>query len=219
MKTVAVIPAYNEGKTIREVVKRSLSYVDHVIVVDDGSRDNTASEATAGGAEAISYPGNRGKAHAMRKGFERCGAYDFVVVLDGDLQHQPEEIPILLKCLEDGGDLCIGSRILSGAEGMPPQRRFSNWFASRLISFLIKQRVTDPQSGFRAIRRSKLDLLELKAERYAIEHVMILEAARKGLMIREAPITCKYGEANSDIKTLRDTLRVAYHITRFLVAR
>ncbi len=219
MKTVAVIPAYNEGKTIREVVRQSLAYAGHIIVVDDGSKDNTASEATAAGAEVISYPHNKGKAHAMRKGFERCEAYDFVVVLDGDLQHRPEEIPRLLRCLEEGGDLCVGSRIMSGAEGMPIQRRFSNWFASHLISFLIKQKITDPQSGFRAIRRSKLDLLELRAERYAIEHVMLLEAAKKGLRIREVPITCKYGEADSDIKTLRDTLRVAYHITRFLVAR
>lgn len=219
MRTAAVIAAYNEGKTIREVVERSLGQVDHVIVVDDGSEDDTVREAEAGGAEVLSYPRNRGKAYALRKGFERCGAYDVVVILDGDLQHLPEEIPRLLRCIDEGGDLCVGSRIMSGSAGMPLSRRLSNWFASYLISFLVGQKITDPQSGFRAIRRSKLDLLELMAERYAIEHVMILEAAKKGLRMEEVPISCRYGNIESDINALRDTLRVVYHITRFLVSR
>ncbi|MEE9594363.1 MAG: glycosyltransferase family 2 protein, partial [Candidatus Hydrothermarchaeales archaeon] len=209
--------AYNEGEAIREVVGQSMAQVDHVIVVDDGSKDDTAKEAKAGGAEVISYTQNMGKAYALKKGFERCSDYDVVVSLDGDLQHGPEEIPKLLKCLEDGSDLCVGSRILSGNDEMPPSRRFSNWVASHIISFLIKQKITDPQSGFRAIKRPKLDLLELKAERYAIEHVMLLEAAKKGLKIGEVPITCKYGDAESDINAFRDTLRVVYYMTRFLV--
>ncbi|MFQ5815568.1 MAG: glycosyltransferase family 2 protein, partial [Candidatus Hydrothermarchaeaceae archaeon] len=121
--------------------------------------------------------------------------------------------------IDEGGDLCVGSRIMSGAAGMPLSRRLSNWFASYLISFLVGQKITDPQSGFRAIRRSKLDLLELRAERYAIEHVMILEAAKKGLRVEEVPISCRYGDIESDINALRDTLRVVYHITRFLVTR
>ncbi len=217
MRTAAVIPAYNEGEAIRKVVEQSTVQVDHVIVVDDGSKDATAKEAKAGGAEVISYSQNRGKAYALKKGFGRCSDYDVVVILDGDLQHGPEEIPQLLKCLEEGYDMCVGSRILSGNGEMPPSRRFSNWVASHIISFLIKQKITDPQSGFRAIKRPKLELLELNAERYAIEHVMLLEAAKKGLKIGEVPITCKYGDAESDIKPFRDTLRVVYYIARFLV--
>jgi len=217
MKTAAVIAAYNEAGAIREVVEQTLAQVEKVIVVDDGSKDDTAKEAKAGGAEVISYPKNRGKAHAMKEGFKSCDGYDVVVILDGDLQHDPEEIPRLLECLKDGRDLCIGSRILSGTRGMPLTRRFSNWVAANIISTIIRQKITDPQSGYRAIKRPKLDLLELKAERYAIEHIMILEAAKKGLKIGEMPITCKYGDAVSDIKALRDTVRVVYHMARFLV--
>lgn len=214
-----MIPAFNEGKCIAEVVKRSFKQVEHVIVVDDGSKDDTAHKAKSEGAEVISYLQNKGKAYALRKGFEQCRSYDCIVILDGDLQHRPEEIPKLIGQIERGSDLCVGSRILSGAKGMPLPRRFSNWFASKIISFLINQKITDPQSGFRALRRSKLDLLELRAERYAIEHLMILEAADKGLRIDEVPISCRYSNEESDIKVIRDTLRVIYHILRFLVTK
>lgn len=219
MKTIAVIPAYNEFSSIKEVVRRASRFVDKVIVVDDGSKDDTAKAAREGGAEVISYGKNRGKAHAMRVGFQRCLDYDVVVVLDGDLQHAPEEIPALIKCIEEGGDICVGSRALGDSGDMPRSRRFSNWVASKLVSALANRKITDPQSGFRAIRRDKLDLLELRAERYAIEHIMILEGAKKGLHIKEVPISCRYAGEKSDIRVFRDTLQVIYYISRFLVAK
>ncbi|MEE8168794.1 MAG: glycosyltransferase family 2 protein [Candidatus Hydrothermarchaeales archaeon] len=218
MQSAAVIPAYNEAKTIRKVVEQTRNFVNKVVVVDDGSNDATAIEAEGGGAEVISYRRNRGKAHAIRLGFRECRDCDVVVVLDADLQHLPEEIPLLLKCIDDGSDLCIGSRALK-VNNMPSSRRLSNWVASTLIGRLIGKRITDPQSGFRAIRGEKLGLLELRAERYAIEHVMILEAARKGFKICEVPVSCRYAGEESDIKMVRDTVRVIYYISRFLVAR
>ncbi len=219
MKTIAVVPAYNESNYIKEVAQRTRRFVDKVVVVDDGSWDKTAEAARAGGAEVISYRKNLGKAHAMRAGFERCRDYDIVVVLDGDLQHAPEEIPTLLRCVEEGSDLCIGSRILGDSGRMPLSRRFSNWVASRLVSGLTNKKLTDPQSGFRAIRRDKLDLLELKAERYAIEHIMILEGSKKGLRINEVPISCRYAGEKSEIRAIQDTMRVIYYILKFLVSR
>jgi glycosyltransferase involved in cell wall biosynthesis len=219
MKSIAVIPAYNEGKTIRKVIEKTVQFVDRVIVVDDGSRDNTVEEVRKTSAELIVLPKNKGKANAIKTGFKECRNYDIVVMLDGDLQHPPEEIPALVKCIEEGNDLCIGSRFFKGPGIMPLSCRFSNRVASLLISFLARQKITDPQSGFRAIRRERLDELELNAKRYAIEHIMVLEAARKNFKIKETPMSCVYGKEKSHIKPVRDTLRVMYHILRFVLGR
>jgi|Deesub1362B_J571_1020462.scaffolds.fasta_scaffold01471_7 glycosyltransferase involved in cell wall biosynthesis len=217
MRVAAVIPVYNEEKTIEFLVKRTLKFVDKVVVVDDGSSDASAARARAAGAQVISLGKNTGKANALRQGFKEVQGYDVVVTLDGDLQHSPSEIPGLIECIRRGSDLCIGSRFLSGNESMPLQRRLSNKVTSWIISILARQRITDPQSGFRAIRGDKLAQLELRAERYAIEHVMILEAARKGFRIGEVPISTIYGEEKSYIHPVKDTLRVIYYIMRFLV--
>lgn len=214
MKSVAVIPVYNEAKTIRQVAEAAEKFVDKVIVVDDGSTDESAAEAKKTNAEVIVLPKNSGKANALKTAFSRCKGYDVVVMLDGDAQHPPEEIPSLIKCIESN-DLCIGSRFYSDWSTMPFASKLSNKIASLFISFLAGQKITDPQSGFRAMRLEKLEKLELKAERYAVEHIMILESARKKFKIAEVPIPCVYGEEKSSIKPVRDTLKVAYHILRF----
>jgi glycosyltransferase involved in cell wall biosynthesis len=217
MRTAAVIPVYNEERTIAEVVARTRKFVDRVIVVDDGSKDRTRQEAERGGAEVLSFPQNRGKAAALKAGFQRCNGSDVVVMLDGDLQHLPEEIPLLLRGVRDGHDLVLGSRYYCQFRNMPAKSRFSNRVASWVISFLGGIRVTDPQSGFRAVRTERLAELDLEAERYAIEHIMILEARRKGMKIGEVPISCVYGIEVSSVKPFRDTIRVMYHVLRFVL--
>jgi glycosyltransferase involved in cell wall biosynthesis len=214
---VAVIPAYCEEKTIKEAVDRTKKFVDHVIVVDDCATDNTFDEAKSTGAEVIRHEKNMGKAHALKTGFAHLGEHDVVVTLDADLQHLPEEIPKLLKCIEDGADLCIGSRFLSDSKCMPFLNRASNRIAAKLMSILCGQKITDPQSGFRAIRRGALEKLELPASRYAVEHIMALEAAKRGFKIDEIPISCVYGKEKSHISPARDTVNVIYHIIRFII--
>lgn len=214
---IAVVPAYNEEKTIREVAERTKKFVDHVIVVDDSSTDGTFDEAKKAGVEVIKHEKNMGKAQALKTGFASLGECDVVITLDGDLQHLPEEIPNLIAGIEDGADLCIGSRFLEDSNCMPLSNRISNKIASMLLSFLSGQKVTDPQSGFRAIKRGALEQLELPADRYAVEHIMILEAAKKGLKIKEIPISCIYGGEKSHINPARDTANVIYHIFRFII--
>lgn len=216
MKSAAVIPGYNVSKTIGEVVRRTLPMVDQVIVVDDGSQDNTAEVARESGALTITLDENTGKANATRVGLRRCEGFDVVVTLDGDLQHCPEEIPALIEGVMDGAQLCIGSRFFNDHSSMPFGSRFSNRVASWIISLLAGQRITDPQSGFRALDGRIVPELELRAERYAIEHVMILEAARKGFTIKEVPISCIYGSEQSNVRVLQDTCRVVYDILRFI---
>jgi glycosyltransferase involved in cell wall biosynthesis len=217
MKSVAVIPAYNAASTIGEVVKRTSPLVDRVIVIDDGSIDKTASEARRHGAVVISLDENTGKANATKVGIRECKGYRAVVMLDSDLQHCPEEIPNLISEVENGTDLCIGSRFLDGRTQMPLGNRVSNRVASGIISLISGHRISDPQSGFRALDgRIALDL-ELDAERYAIEHIMILEAAKKDLIIKEVPISCSYGDEVSHIRIFPDTLRVIRDILRFVL--
>jgi glycosyltransferase involved in cell wall biosynthesis len=217
MKSAAVIPAYNVERSIGEVVRRTLPFVDKVLVVDDGSSDNTAGEAQRNRATVISLDVNTGKANATKVGLRECSGFGVVVTLDGDLQHCPEEIPRLLEEIKNGTDLCIGSRFLNGQNSMPLRNRISNIAASRIISFISGQRLSDPQSGFRALDGKIISELELKAEKYAIEHVMILEAAKNEFKIKEVPITCIYGDEKSQVRIFSDTLRVAYDILRFVL--
>lgn len=212
----AVIPAYNEAKTIREVAKRTKKFVDMVVVVDDGSTDDTFGEAEKAGVKVIRHEKNQGKAAALKTGFECTKEYDTIIMIDADLQHLPEEIPLLVTGISDGHDLCIGSRFLSNHSCMPLLNKISNKVSSRILSVLAGQRVTDSQSGFRVIRGETLEKLELSAERYAIEHIMILETARKGLKIKELPISCIYGDEASHIHPIKDTINVIYHIIRFI---
>lgn len=215
----AVIPAYNEEKTIREIAERTKKFVDHVVVVDDGSTDGTFDEAKKAGVEVIRHEENRGKAAALKTGFARLGDYDIVITMDGDLQHLPEEIPVLLSGIEDGCDLCIGSRFLSNSNRMPILNKISNRITSILLSVLTRQKITDPQCGFRAIRREALEKLELAADRYAVEHIMTLEAARKGFKIREMAISCVYGGETSHISPIKDTVNVIYNVLRFILSK
>jgi glycosyltransferase involved in cell wall biosynthesis len=215
MQTVAVIPSYNVGEKIREVVERSKKHVDHVIVVDDGSLDNTYDEAIAGGAEVIKFKKNKGKASAIKKGLAMCKNYDVIVILDGDLQHIPEEIPFFLNEIRRGYDLVIGNRIPNS--NMPIKCKFSNKIASMLITALMRKKISDPQCGFRALKGEKSKILDLRAERYAIEHIMLLEASKKKFKIKEIPISCVYKGEKSSIKPVRDTIKVAYYILRFLI--
>jgi len=217
MRAAALIPAYNVEGTIAQVVRRSLPFVDKVVVVDDGSGDGTARVAERCGAEVLCLQRNTGKANATKVGIKKCLGYDAVVTLDGDLQHCPEEIPRLLEGVERGADICIGSRFLDERASMPRANLLSNKIASLLISALTGRRFTDPQSGFRALSQRALEGLELRAERYSIEHIMILEAVRKGFRIEEVPVSCIYGDERSHIRPLQDSLRVAYDILRFLL--
>jgi len=217
MRYAAIIPGYNVEESIGKVVKRTLPFVNESIVIDDGSMDNTAKEAKKHGAKVISLETNTGKANALRAGIQECEDFDAVVFLDGDLQHCPEEIPKLFEEVNNGADLCIGSRFYGDYSNMPLGNRITNTIISRLISGFSGHRLTDVQSGFRAFDSEKLSQLELKAERYSIEHIMVLEAAKKKMRIKEVPISCMYGCETSNIKAVSDTLRVTYDVARFIL--
>jgi glycosyltransferase involved in cell wall biosynthesis len=166
LKTVAVIPVFNEEDTIRKVVEGVKAYVSEIIVVDDGSSDKTRENAAKAGAKVISLPVNRGVAHAISIGLKETLKLnpDMIIQLDGDGQHNPDDIPSLLKPLTEGrADVVVGSRFLDGtdASDMPAVKRFGNKIFSNILSRMCRTKITDSQSGFRAYKREVAEELKL----------------------------------------------------------
>jgi glycosyltransferase involved in cell wall biosynthesis len=182
------------------------------VVIDDGSSDGTAEIARAAGATCLQSPRNCGKASALRAGisFARDHDFTYVITLDGDGQHLPEDIPFMLRVAEEtGADLVIGARCFDRTL-MPRSRYFSNIVGSRLASALIGCEIRDSQSGFRLFRLDKLGGAKLRSRCYELEMEILIKMARSGCTIAHAPVRMIYnnGHARSKMKPVRDTVRV-----------
>ena len=218
---IAVIPAYNEEKNIRDVVKRTLQYTDFVVVVDDGSKDNTSEEARQGGAFVIRNKVNKGKAGAMNVGFKYTlkKSADFIVVLDADGQHDPDEIPLFMNKMYEGFDLVVGVRRFD-RKLMPASRILANTFSSFLTSLVTCTKILDSQSGYRVIRRSILEKICFTSCRYQIETEMIIKAAKCGFKICFVPIKTIYThQAQSKINQLVDPARFVFLVIKLFFWR
>lgn len=220
MKIICVSPAFNEERTVASVVKGALKYVDEVVVVDDGSTDNTSKEALKAGAIVIRHPRNLGKGAALKTGFKMAlkrGA-DIIVSLDADGQHDPDEIPRLLTALKNGNfDIVVGSRFLGQINNMPAPRILSNTITSRILNLFFKIPVTDSQSGYRAFKRKVIESVEFLDNRFAAETEILINAKRKRFKIGEAQIKTLYGEEKSKIRGFEDTVRWIKLVTKYLI--
>ena len=191
LKTVAVIPAYNESATIAAVVARARAQIAHVIVVDDGSTDGTAEAIADSGATVLRNATNQGKAASLWRGMEHAVAAgaDHVVTLDGDGQHRPEDIPTLLDAARrHPGQIIIASRPMDAA-AMPPLRRFGNRQANFWISWAAGYPIPDSQSGFRVYPTELLQRLNVphqKARGFVFESEILIAAADAG--VRSVPV-------------------------------
>jgi len=206
-KICAVIPFYNEEKTISEIINRTLQYVDKIIAVNDGSTDNSKQKINnVQNVIVIDYGKNYGKGFALNKGFEKALelGYDTVVTLDSDLQHDPVFIPDLLREIENYG-IVIGNRLNNLAD-MPLQRRLSNKITSFLLSVKTGQKILDSQSGFRAIRSDVLRVVKTRKHGYEAESEQIILAARNGFKIGFVNTTTIYGNEKSKIKPVKTIL-------------
>ncbi len=202
----AIIPAFQAETTIQNVVSRCMNFVDKVIVVDDGSTDNTALLAEKAGAQVITHERNKGKAEAIKSALKRSSGS--TVMLDADLQHLPEEIPKLIEPITHGhADLVVGSRFLGNPRMMPAHRKLTNKLSQLAVQLRTGQRITDVQSGFRAFNNKIRKLNLSRATRYEIETIMLYEAIKNKLKIVEVPITTIYGKP-SYFNSINDTLSV-----------
>jgi glycosyltransferase involved in cell wall biosynthesis len=212
MRTCALIPAFNEAPYIAKVVRGARQHVAEVVVIDDGSSDGTAEIARTAGAICLRLPRNCGKASALRTGiaYARDHNFTYIITLDGDGQHLPEDIPVMLRVAEEtGADLVIGARCFDRAL-MPRSRYFSNVVGSRLASTLVGCEIRDSQSGFRLFRLDKLGGAKLRSRFYELEMEILIKMVRSGCTIAHAPIRMIYdhGQARSKMKPVRDTVRV-----------
>lgn len=195
MKTICVIPAYNEAQNIGPVVKEVLGFVDEVIVVDDCSRDETSRMAEEAGALVTRFKINRGQGAALRLGtklaIERDG--EVIIHFDADGQFLATDLPKLIKSIESGEvDLCLGSRFLDRSTRMPKFKREVIMRLARFVNYLLGVRLTDPQSGLRAFNQASALKLQWSQDRMAHCSEILYEAHRLNLRIQEVPITVVY---------------------------
>jgi glycosyltransferase involved in cell wall biosynthesis len=224
MRTVAVIPAYNESDTIAGVITETRKHVDDVVVVDDGSSDGTAAIARDNGATVIEHVFNTGVGGAVRTGYQYAiqHDYDFVLQIDGDGQHDPEYIPELLEQAEDH-DMVIASRYLNESfQEYSFVRKLGISFFTKTVNILGGIDITDVTSGFRVYRVSELrKILHRSDKHWAVEQT--LEAAQNGQRITEVSIqmpTREQGESQFTLDTfILYPLRMTDVILRVLLFR
>lgn len=205
-RILALIPAYNEEDHVAEVVRSTRAYLP-VLVVDDGSRDDTAARAEAAGAEVLRQVPNQGKGAALRAGFRRAldQGYEAVITLDADGQHDPAEIPAFLSAYAvRRPDLIIGERTFAQ---MPFPRNISNTIGRALFSWALGQPVRDNQSGYRLISRRLMETtLQSREQGFEFEVEMIVTCVRHGYTLAGVPIRTIYGDQGSHIKPVPQTI-------------
>jgi glycosyltransferase involved in cell wall biosynthesis len=210
LKTAAVIPAYREEKHISDIVRRTRQELDHVLVVDDGSEDKTATRAREAGAEVIVHSQNRGKGEAIKTGLRYWLDRQFVhvIILDADGQHLPEEIDRFIAAAGSATErsFFLGNR-MNNLTGMPFIRRVVNRYMSNRISRVCGQKIPDTQCGFRMLDRQLIPELLGGGDRFDYETEMLIIAGRKGYPIQSVPITTVYSDEVSKIHPARDALR------------
>ncbi|ASJ11195.1 dolichol-phosphate mannose synthase [Thermococcus sp. P6] len=218
LKVTVIVPAYNEGRNLPRVLEGIPGFVDEVVVVDDGSTDDTYSVARTtsegdGRIRVIRLEKNCGKGCAMREGMG-VSTGDVVVFIDADGQHKPEEIIKLVEPIAGNeADVVIGSRKVEKAGRRPFHRRLSNVITTRLIRFKLHRHIYDTQSGFRAFRREFLP--EVESDRYEVETEMLIKAVKMGARVLEVPVSMIYDPRREGRFGLMDVFRFLRVLFRF----
>jgi glycosyltransferase involved in cell wall biosynthesis len=229
MKVCILLPSYNVAATLGPLLDELLVYGHALLVIDDGSLDQTkaiAEQYAAQGVSLLHHPLNRGKGAALRSGFAWALArgFEVAVAMDSDLQHDPADLPAMLAVFErEGLDLLVGDRMHDQSD-MPPARRLGNWFSSWGTGNFCHQRIFDAQCGFRVFRLAtcRTMLSELRLDRYVSESEVLVRAAMNLLRIGFTPINVIYPADLSHKSFYRpwlDTYRIVYYFTLELFRR
>lgn len=191
-----VIPAYNEEATIGNVLFGTVDVMDamgvpyEVIVINDGSTDKTGLIASGYKVRVLSYEQNRGKGYALRKALQYAQG-DIIVTIDSDGEHKPKEIPDLIKPLFNGTDMVAGSRFLGENSHVTTKiNQLGNFLFNVAVMIITGERVTDSQTGFRAVKRDVLKKLNLESDGYEIETEITIKGLMNGFVFKEMPVSC-----------------------------
>lgn len=222
---VAGIPAYNEEKSIAQVIIGAQKHVHVVIVCDDGSDDLTGEIAERLGAVVVRHKKNLGYGAALQSLFKEARALnaDVLVTLDSDGQHDPSEIPLMVQPIETGAaEVVLGSRFLDddGAADMPTYRRLGIKIITKLANGSGKNGVSDAQSGFRAYGKVALELLNMSEKGMGASIELLREIKKSSLKVYEAPISCKYSRTGTETSTenpISHGIRLIMSVIRLVV--
>jgi glycosyltransferase involved in cell wall biosynthesis len=209
------VPAFNEVRTIDRVLTDTLSVMDstglgyEIIVVDDGSTDSTLQQISHHKVRVIANATNHGKGYSMRRGFAAAQG-DVIITMDSDGAHDPKEIPTLIASVLSGADLVSGSRFLgSGKHFTSRINQIGNFLMNLSIMLLTGRRITDSQTGFRAVSKAFLKSVTLESSGFEIEAEITVKGLKNGFTFKEVPINCKPRQYSiSRLKILRDGIRI-----------
>lgn len=221
MKVCVVIPTFNESKAIARLVRAIMRKGHDIVVIDDGSADDTAKIASKEGALVIRHPKNKGKGAAIKSGFRyalntNC---DAVIIMDGDGQHDPEDIGRFVEAAKTtDADMIIGNR-MDEPLAMPWVRRVTNTWMSSFISNISGQTIPDTQCGYRLIKRRLLKDLPLVSSKYETESEILIRAGKDNFKILSIPIKSIYKDEVSTINPIKDALRFIRLIVRMKLER
>jgi len=218
---LACIPAYNEESHIQDVIKKSLPHVDKVVVCDDGSTDNTAKLAKDAGAIVISQK-NQGYGAAIATLFDyaRKENAQIMITLDGDGQHNPEQIPLLTNAITTHNvDVAIGSRFLDDMTHTSGYRKTGIKIITSASNYGTNFKVSDSQSGFRAYSKDAIDAIHPTEQGMAISTEILLKISNKGLSVAEVPITISYGGDTSEQHSVSHGVSVLMNTLKYVSIR
>jgi glycosyltransferase involved in cell wall biosynthesis len=222
---MAIIPAYNESHNIQKITAETGKYVTMIIVIDDGSRDNTAELARSKNVKVVRNRRNMGKGTAIKKGIMECLKYnpDIIVTLDADGQHDPADIPKLIEPIKKGdADIAIGSRSERNLSEIPMVRGLGLSFLNFINRSLIKSTINDSQSGFRAYSKNVLSvILGYNSTGFGVETEQLAIAELYGFHVIEVPVTIRYRglEHTSKKNSILHGANILFTIFKIIVER
>lgn len=209
MRVCVIIPTYNESKEIACLIIRVIKLGLEVVIIDDGSKDDTASLAAAAGARVLRNESNSGKGASLIRGYNYAveHGFDAVISMDGDGQHSADDIGLFIRKAETSQSALIVGNRMAMTKGMPLLRILTNRFISKLISLITKQNIPDTQCGFRLIKKEVLRRIDFSTSKYETESEILIKAARLGFRIESIPVKTIYSGQLSRINPFVDTIR------------
>ncbi len=222
MKFCILIPVFNGAKTIKPLIEKIRAFTDDVIVVDDGSTDNTALIIKELKVKIISHETNKGKGESLKNGFDyilKNTDFEYVIVMDADAQHDPRFIPDFLKAVhQKKADIVIGNR-MEYTHNMPTVRKLTNKIMSFIISKVTKQYIPDSQCGYRLLKRNVLERVKIETSKYEMESEILFKAAKQNFKIDSVEISTVYKDQKSNINPLVDTFRFIRLLINFVLKK